>query len=177
MKIITARLIRYMLGLLGGPSFATRAVSPLALLKSFMVQKIFRVNSHVPWPVHWTTTVKCPDKIERGTRLPGLSAGCHIDGRNGIVFGANVWVGPRVTLVSMNHDPCDYTKYLSEGPIIIGDNSWLATNCVILPGVVLGAHTIVAAGAVVNKSFPGGNQILGGVPAKLLKSIPDYYGD
>jgi len=44
-------------------------------------------------------------------------------------------------------------------------------NAVILPGVHLGDHTIVAAGSVVTKSFPQGNCILGGVPAKVVKEL------
>lgn len=74
----------------------------------------------------------------------------------------------------MNHDVNDFSNYIIEGPIVIGDNSWLATNCVILPGVVLGPHTIVAAGAVVTKSFEGGDQMLAGVPAKVVKKLFEY---
>ncbi|MNL74136.1 Maltose O-acetyltransferase [compost metagenome] len=44
-------------------------------------------------------------------------------------------------------------------------------NSVVLPGVTLGARTIVAAGSVVTKSFPSGQMIIGGVPAVLLKRI------
>jgi acetyltransferase-like isoleucine patch superfamily enzyme len=44
-------------------------------------------------------------------------------------------------------------------------------NAVILPGVVLGDHTIVGAGAVVTKSFPEGYCIIAGVPAKVIKTI------
>jgi acetyltransferase-like isoleucine patch superfamily enzyme len=100
--------------------------------------------------------------------------GCHIDGRNGIVFGDNVWVGPRVTIVSMNHDVSNFKIYEECNPVVIGENCWLAANSVILPGVELGPHTIVAAGSVVNKNFPDGDQILAGVPAKVVKKIASY---
>ena len=40
----------------------------------------------------------------------------------------------------------------------------------ILPGVTVGENSIVAAGAVVNKSVPA-NTIVGGVPAKVIKMI------
>jgi len=46
-----------------------------------------------------------------------------------------------------------------------------------LPEVELGEHTIVAAGAIVTKSFLEGNQIIGGVPAKVIKKINKYECD
>jgi serine acetyltransferase len=44
-------------------------------------------------------------------------------------------------------------------------------NVVILPGVTLGDHTAVAAGAVVNTSHPEGYCIVAGVPAKIVKRL------
>ena len=44
----------------------------------------------------------------------------------------------------------------------------------ILPGVEIGDHTVVAANAVVNRSFKEGNCILAGVPAKIVKKLPAY---
>ncbi|WP_322629714.1 acyltransferase [Halothiobacillus sp.] len=146
------------------------------VIKHWMMQKLLRVNSQVPWPVHPTSKVIRPERIERGTRTPGLSMCCHIDGRNGIKLGRNVWIGPRVSIISMNHDVRDYRKYIEGDPIVIGDNCWLAANCVILPGVIIGPHTIVAAGAVVTRSFKEGDQILAGVPAKVVKTIDEYDG-
>ena len=58
--------------------------------------------------------------------------------------------------------------------VVIGDNCWIATGVTILSGVTLGPHTIVAAGSVITKSFPDGNQMLGGVPAKVIKKIDQY---
>jgi len=56
----------------------------------------------------------------------------------------------------------------------MGDNCWIATNAIILPGVELGNHVVVAAGAIVNKSFREDNIIIGGIPAKIIKKIGDY---
>ncbi|MFC1826890.1 acyltransferase [Thermodesulfobacteriota bacterium] len=144
------------------------------VLKYWFIQKVLRVNSHVPWPVHWTSAIRDPEKIQRGTRTPGLGRGCHIDGRNSIKFGENVWIGPYVSLISMNHDVNDFRQYKKSSPIIINRDCWLGARSIILPGVELGDHTIVAAGAVVNRSFPDGNQVLAGVPAKIVKRLPKY---
>jgi len=68
------------------------------VLKHWFLQKILRINGTVPWPVHPTSRVIKPENIQRGTRTPGLSLSCHIDGRNGIILGRNVWIGPRVVI-------------------------------------------------------------------------------
>ncbi|OFX21410.1 MAG: hypothetical protein A2041_07575 [Bacteroidetes bacterium GWA2_31_9b] len=146
----------------------------IELLKYAYKQKVIGYNRKIPWPVHFTSQVKCPKKIQRGTKYPGFAKGCYIDGRNGIIFEENVWTGPNVSIISQNHDVLNFNKYLSGNPIIIRKNSWLANGCIILPEVELGEHTIVAAGAVVTKSFPEGNQIIGGNPAQSIKKIGLY---
>lgn len=144
------------------------------LLSYTYKQKILGYNRKVPWPVHFTSQIKCPEKIQRGTKYPGYAKGCYIDGRNGIIFEENVITGPHVSIISQNHDTLDFNTYIPNNPIIIRKNSWLSARCIILPGVELGEHTIVAAGAVVTKSFLEGNQIIGGNPAKVIKKIEAY---
>lgn len=168
--------MRKLLGSLGGEGFANSRFPVSLLLKCFFIQKILGFNRSVPWPTHWSSKVTAPDRIARGNRCPGLSMGCHIDGRNGIEFGENVWIGPRVSVISMNHDQNDFHKYIEGGPVIIGNNCWLGANAVILPQVELGSHTIVAAGSVVTKSFKDGNQVLAGVPARVVKKLEEYRG-
>jgi acetyltransferase-like isoleucine patch superfamily enzyme len=52
----------------------------------------------------------------------------------------------------------------------------LGANVVVLPGIKLAEHTIVAAGAVVTKSFLDGDCVIAGVPAKVVKKIDSYKG-
>lgn len=107
---------------------------------------------------------------------PGYVPGQYINAKNGIIIGRNVRLGPAIKLISANHNSLDYDEHLKAEPICIGDNCWLGANVVILPAVVLQEHIIVAAGAVVTKSFPK-NCIIAGVPAKIIKKIPPYIGD
>ena len=59
--------------------------------------------------------------------------------------------------------------------VIIGEGCWIGEKAIILPGVELGKRCIVAAGAVVTKSFPA-YSLVGGVPAKVLKKYNfDYH--
>lgn len=141
----------------------------------FFMQKIIGINRQVPWPVHYTSFIKGFDKIKKkSAKNPGGAPGCYIDGRCGIIIEENVWVGPNVSIISQNHSLTKYTDYIDGKPIIIGKNSLLTTGCIILPEVELGEHTIVAAGTVVTKSFPGKNQVLAGNPAKVIKIVDDY---
>ncbi len=139
-------------------------------------QRILRVNAKVEWPVHWASMVSAPNKITLAdkTVCPGLMPGCYIQAINGISIGKNVIIAAGTKIVSAGHDLNHFSQHIPEAPIKIGDNCWLSANCVILPGVTLGPHTIVAAGAVVTKSFEEGNCVIGGVPAKKIKDIDDY---
>lgn len=146
------------------------------LLPYYLFQRFFRINSHTKWPVHWSSLVMEPNNItiDYHRPYPGFMPGSYIQAINGIKIGKNVRIGPGVKLISANHDLDDFDKHIQTEPITIGNNSWLSADCKILPGVKLGNHTIVAAGAVVNNSFPEGNCIIGGVPARVIKKIGEY---
>jgi len=173
-KKIIIDSIYFFLRVFGGKGFSNRLYGPFVLLKFFFWQKILRINSETKWPVHFTSRIKAPSKITKGTRNPGMAIGCYIDGRNGIVIGENVWIGPRVSLISKNHNKNDYTKYINQKSIVIGDDCWIGANAIILPEVNLGNHVIVAAGAVVTKSFTQNNIVIGGNPAKIISHTVEY---
>ena len=50
-------------------------------------------------------------------------------------------------------------------------------NSVILPGVTLGDHTIVGAGSVVTKSFPDGDCVIAGNPARMIRRLNSLEGE
>ena len=148
-----------------------------ALLYFFM-QRVLRINAHVPWPVHWSSVVLNPERIQlHGYRpCPGYSPGQYIQAIHGITIGKNVRMGPGVMLISANHDLCDYEKHLPADPIVIGDNVWLGAGAKVLAGVQIGNHVVVGAGAVVTKDVPD-NCLIAGIPARIVKELPNYCGD
>lgn len=94
-----------------------------------------------------------------------------------LTIGNNVLFGPSPTIVTGNHRVdvvgtfiVNSHKKLPENDkeVIIEDDIWIGANVTILMGVLIGRGSVVAAGAVVNKSCPP-YSIIGGVPAKVLK--------
>ncbi|MFH1278337.1 MAG: acyltransferase [Candidatus Eisenbacteria bacterium] len=142
---------------------------------NWWAKKILRINSSVPWPVHFTSTIHHPDKIRfgKGPNYPGDSPGTYIQALNGIEIGDDVNMAPGVGLISANHDLDDNTRHLPAPPIRIGNRCWIGMNAVLLPGVELGDRTIVGAGAVVTKSFPEGRCVIGGNPAKVIRGLDE----
>ena len=55
-------------------------------------------------------------------------------------------------------------------PVTIEDDVWIGANVVVLPGVRIGTHSVVAAGAIVTKDVPP-YSLVAGVPAKVIKQI------
>ena len=89
----------------------------------------------------------------------------------GIIIEDNVLIAPKVSLVSEGH-PISPTQRQSLVParIYIKKNAWIGAGATILPGVTIGENAVVASGAVVSKDVPA-NTIVGGIPAKIIKSI------
>lgn len=91
-----------------------------------------------------------------------------------ITIGKDVLMGPDVVMMATSHAfdridiPINQQGATEEQPIIVGDDVWVGTRVIILPGVEIGSHSIIAAGAVVTKSCEP-YSIIGGVPAKLIK--------
>ena len=122
------------------------------------------------YPVHPTCTIAHARKVYVGCNASIARPGCYIQGAGTVHFGDYVQLAPNVGILSANHDLYDQRKY-NAAPIVIGDYSWIGMNSIVTAGVVLGPRTIVAAGAVVTKSFPDGFCILAGVPAKVVKYL------
>lgn len=136
--------------------------------------QIAGINRAVPWPVHFTTTVRSPQRVRLGRRtFPGDSPNCYIQATNGIEVGDDVNLGPGVGLISANHDPLDNERSLPAPPIKLGRGCWIGMNAVLLPGTELGEFTTVGAGSIVTKSFPQGYCIIAGNPAKLIRTFDE----
>ncbi|NER18911.1 acyltransferase [Spongiivirga citrea] len=103
----------------------------------------------------------------------GINHHCFIGVRGEIVIGDNVIFGPRVTVLSENHN-----FNLTDVPIkeqgetryktVIEDDVWIGANVIIMPGVTIKSGSIVGSGAVVTKDTQKDSVVVG-VPAKIVK--------
>ena len=96
-----------------------------------------------------------------------------------LTIGEKVIFGPNPTIITGDHRIDVIGKYIiditdeeklprQDAPVTIEDDCWIGANVTILKGVTVGRGTVVAAGAVVNKSLPP-YSVAGGIPAKVLK--------
>ena len=90
-----------------------------------------------------------------------------------IHVGDDVQIGPYVQLLTPTH-PLEAglrrAKWEAAEPIAIGDNVWLGGGAIVLPGVTIGADTVVGAGAVVTSDLPAGVLALG-TPARVVRTL------
>ncbi len=104
----------------------------------------------------------------------GIGEFAYLGGGGGLEVGENCIVGQYLSCHPENHNhqmlniPIKLQGVERKG-IKIGSNCWIGSKVTILDGVKIGSGCIIAAGSVVNKSFPN-NSIIGGVPSKLLKN-------
>ncbi|WP_160035595.1 DapH/DapD/GlmU-related protein [Paenibacillus sp. An7] len=100
-----------------------------------------------------------------------FNTGCSFQDRGGIRIGDGSLIGMNVTIATLNHGLSVETRNVTyPSPVVIGQNVWVGSSATILPGVTIGDHAVVAAGAVVTKDVPN-NTVVAGVPAKVIKNI------
>lgn len=100
-----------------------------------------------------------------------INAGCTIQDQGGVWIGDGALIGHHATVVTLNRDFAPGKRHdLHPSPVRIGKNVWLGANVTVLPGVTIGDGAIVAAGAAVTKDVPE-NTVVGGIPARVIKSI------
>jgi len=92
-----------------------------------------------------------------------------------VTIGSHVNLAQGITVTALNHNFENSKKRIDEqgvstSAVVIEDDIWIGANAVILPGVTIGHHSVVAAGAVVTKDVPP-HSLVAGVPAKVIKQI------
>jgi acetyltransferase-like isoleucine patch superfamily enzyme len=89
----------------------------------------------------------------------------------GITIEDGVFIAPKVSLLTEGHPLSPENRHsLTVGHIRIRRNAWIGANATITQGVTVGENAVVAAGAVVGKDVPD-NTVVGGIPAKVIKTI------
>ncbi|MFD2942089.1 acyltransferase [Flavobacterium notoginsengisoli] len=97
---------------------------------------------------------------------------CEFVCNDKIIIGNNCLIASRTTINNTGHEYKINANInlqpITSLPVILEDDVWIGTSCVILQGVTIGTGAVVAAGSVVNKSIPA-NEVWAGVPARFIK--------
>ena len=100
-----------------------------------------------------------------------INACCHFQDHGGVTIGDGCQIGHNVVFATLNHGLAPEERQTTyPAPIILGRNVWVGSNATILQGVTIGDNAVIGAGAVVTKDVEA-NTIVGGVPARFIKSI------
>ena len=117
--------------------------------------------------------------VEDGARLTvgdhvAMNCGVSIEVWHDVRIGNKVMIAPNVSIIDDNRHEIEPGAPLYNGPIIIGDNVWIAANVTVLPGVTIGSGSVIGGNSVVSRSIPP-NSFAAGSPAKVIKSlnVPD----
>ena len=119
-------------------------------------------------------------KIKIGNDV-GISSAC-IRAKQYIKIENNVNIGGDCILLDTDAHNMNYKirrkrdgedgRTANSAPIIIEDDVLIGARCIILKGVTIGAHSVIAAGSIVTKSIPK-DCVAGGNPCKIIKNIRD----
>lgn len=114
----------------------------------------------------------------------GAGVGLHVGDRsqlghncrigNFVTIGCDVVMGPDVVIMTSAHAfedpnvPINLQGALPIRPVNIGDDVWIGTRVIIMPGVMVGKGAVIGAGSVVTKEVPP-FAVVAGVPAKVIR--------
>ena len=142
----------------------------------FFTQKILRIDAGFPFLKNFTSRALGTNFVVENNSWSVrksfiLNGGCYYHAHAGIKIGSGTIWSYGVKMITLDHILKSLDEGESRGKIEIGRDCWIGAGSVILGGVKLGDKTIVGANSVVNKSFPDGNVVIAGSPAKMIKSL------
>lgn len=102
-----------------------------------------------------------------------VNTNCRLDGHGGLLIGNNVMIGSNCQIISASHkiDQFDIPmkfQGIKKAFVTVGDDVWIGSSVIILPGVTIGNGSVIGAGSVVTKDVPD-FAVYAGNPAKLIK--------
>lgn len=103
-----------------------------------------------------------------------INSGCKFQDQGGVYLGDRCLIGHNVVLVTLNHhmEPSRRGGMVPK-PIRLGNDVWIGSGSIVLPGVTIGDGAVVAAGSVVTKDVEA-CVVVAGVPARVVKYIQEH---
>jgi acetyltransferase-like isoleucine patch superfamily enzyme len=111
------------------------------------------------------------DEIRVGRQV-FVNQNCTFYDLGGLDILDDVMIGPNVSIITTGHplEPSLRRTATIGKPIVIEKGVWIAAGAIIIGGVTVGEHSVVAAGSVVTQDVPA-NTLVGGNPARVIRSI------
>lgn len=103
-----------------------------------------------------------------------LNVNCKLMDSGKITIGSHVFIAPNVCIITEEHT-MDVEQRLAgleyTHPVNIGDNVWICAGVIVLPGVTIGANSVIGAGSVVTRDIPPDSLAVGN-PCRVIRSLP-----
>ena len=107
--------------------------------------------------------VQYPENLKMGINFD-IATFTYINSQFGVTVEDNVQIGSHCSIYSNS------TIDNKKGPVILKKNCKIGSHSTIMPNVIIGENSIIAAHSFVNKNIPE-NEIWKGIPAKFYKKI------
>ena len=136
-------------------------ISPLCALKIFR-RGVMRVGRNCEFAAYCDFEVHGNGVLEIGEGTY-FNRYCMISAHERVVIGKHCMFGPGVKIFDNNHKHSPETgvsSQLSSAPIFIGDNSWVASDAIILKGTQIGKNCVIGAGCIVRGEVPDGSVVV-----------------
>jgi maltose O-acetyltransferase len=110
-------------------------------------------------------------RVGAGTSIAGRVV-LHAASQGSITIGQRWAIAAYTKIITPTHDPTalPVSAVGINRSVTIGDDVWIGTGAIMLPGVTIGDRSIVAAGAVVTRNVPS-DVLDAGVPARIVKQL------
>lgn len=104
-----------------------------------------------------------------------MEKGCMIDASFPwlITIGSNVTLAPYSYILSHDGSSKSFIGYSKVGKVVIGNNVFIGSKSIILPGITIGNNVIIAAGSIVTKDIES-DTIVAGNPAKVIGKVSEF---
>ncbi len=101
-----------------------------------------------------------------------INAFVHIWANKPVTIGDNTMIASHVQITTSTHSYKirPYRDHREDAPVVIGNNVWIGSGAIILPGITIGDNSVIGAGSVVTRDVPA-STVVAGVPAKVIRSL------